>query len=141
MPNPIYFFICNLKLHNSVLYIGATQGPGRAAMPAPGNMAAWRAGLWTRMEKLVNKAHEVCEKIYHLEKILAKKKDPVSHACFLESFSENGRSIILNNFWKMTMEMLADAINRSAQGIPSHMTHKSDYLLIGGSSDKFCQFC
>ena len=82
------------------------------------------------MEKLVNKAHEVCEKIYHLEKILAKKKDPVSHACFLESFSENGRSIILNNFWKMAMEMLADAINRSAQGIPSPI-FSIDWRILG----------
>ena len=68
------------------------------------------------MEKLVNKTYEVCEKIYHLEKILAKKKDPVSHVCFLESFSENGRSVILNNFWKMAMDVFADAISGAAQG-------------------------
>ena len=85
-------------------------------MPAPGNMAAWRAGLWTRMEKIVNKMYETCERVFHLEKILAKKKDPVSHTCFLESFSENGRSIILNNFWKMAMETLADGIAKAAGG-------------------------
>eukprot|EP00112_Aurelia_sp_Birch-Aquarium-sp1_P024876 Seg803.12 transcript_id=Seg803.12/GoldUCD/mRNA.D3Y31 product="Conserved oligomeric Golgi complex subunit 5" protein_id=Seg803.12/GoldUCD/D3Y31 len=94
---------------------GSMQGPGRASMPAPGNAAVWRAGLWTRMEKLVNKTYGLCEKVYHLEKILAKKKDPVSHVYFLENFSEDGRSIILNNFWKMAMETLADGISKAAQ--------------------------
>lgn len=93
------------------------QGPGRTSMPAPGNAAVWRAGLWTRMEKLVNKTYGLCEKVYHLEKILAKKKDPVSHVYFLENFSEDGRSIILNNFWKMAMETLADGISKAAQGL------------------------
>ena len=103
--------------------VGSMQGPGRAAMPAPGNSAVWRAGLWTRMEKLVNKTYGLCEKVYHLEKILAKKKDPVSHMCFLENFSDDGRSIILNNFWKMAMETLADGISKAAQGLFIFRTH------------------
>ena len=94
------------------------------------------------MEKLVNKTYEICEKVYHLEKILAKKKDPVSHTCFLESFSENGRSIILNNFWKMATEMLADGISKAAQGMMIKRFHQffldvcftlgSDYMRWAG---------
>ncbi|XP_065066714.1 conserved oligomeric Golgi complex subunit 5-like isoform X2 [Rhopilema esculentum] len=90
-------------------------GPGRSTMPTTGSSAAWRAGLWTRMDKLVNKTYELCEKVYHLEKVLAKKKDPVSHSYFIENFSEDGRSIILNNFWTMAIETLGDGLSRAAQ--------------------------
>ena len=85
-------------------------------MPTTGSSAAWRAGLWTRMDKLVNKTYELCEKVYHLEKVLAKKKDPVSHSYFIENFSEDGRSIILNNFWTMAIETLGDGLSRAASG-------------------------
>eukprot|EP00794_Sanderia_malayensis_P006112 gene6112-6816_t len=94
---------------------GNMQGPGRSTMPTPGNTAAWRAGLWTKMETLMNKLYELCEKFFHLEKVLAKKKDPVSHICFLDMFSENSKSVILNNFWVMSMEVLADGFKKATQ--------------------------
>uniref|UniRef100_A0A3Q2HYN3 Conserved oligomeric Golgi complex subunit 5 n=1 Tax=Equus caballus TaxID=9796 RepID=A0A3Q2HYN3_HORSE len=59
-------------------------GPGRSTMPTPGNTAAFRASLWTNMEKLVDHICTVCGQVQHLQKILAKKRDPVSHICFIE---------------------------------------------------------
>lgn len=38
-------------------------GPGRAAMPAPGNTAAWRATLWTRMEQLMDSIFSACGQV------------------------------------------------------------------------------
>ncbi len=73
------------------------------------------------MEKLMNKVYELCEKVFHLEKILAKKKDPVSHICFLENFSQDGRSVILTNFWTMAMEEIADGFKKSSQGLICHL--------------------
>uniref|UniRef100_A0A8V0Y0Q5 Conserved oligomeric Golgi complex subunit 5 n=1 Tax=Gallus gallus TaxID=9031 RepID=A0A8V0Y0Q5_CHICK len=35
-------------------------GPGRAAMPTPGNTAAFRAALWTNMEKLMDQICAAC---------------------------------------------------------------------------------
>ncbi|KAG8508487.1 Conserved oligomeric Golgi complex subunit 5, partial [Galemys pyrenaicus] len=59
-------------------------GPGRSTMPTPGNTAAFRASLWTNMEKLVDHICTVCGQVQHLQKILTKKRDPVSHICFIE---------------------------------------------------------
>nr|XP_060484414.1 conserved oligomeric Golgi complex subunit 5 [Panthera onca] len=59
-------------------------GPGRSTMPTPGNTAAFRASLWTNMEKLVDHICTVCGQVQHLQKILAKKRDPVSHIWFIE---------------------------------------------------------
>nr|XP_037860765.1 conserved oligomeric Golgi complex subunit 5 [Chlorocebus sabaeus] len=59
-------------------------GPGRSTMPTPGNTAALRASLWTNMEKLMDHIYAVCRQVQHLQKVLAKKRDPVSHICFIE---------------------------------------------------------
>jgi len=40
-----------------------TGGPGRAAMPTPGNTAAWRATLWTRMEHLMDLIYSACGQV------------------------------------------------------------------------------
>lgn len=38
-------------------------GPGRAAMPTPGNTAAFRAALWTNMEKLMDQICAACGQV------------------------------------------------------------------------------
>lgn len=38
-------------------------GPGRAAMPTPGNTAAWRATLWTRLEQLMDSIFSTCGQV------------------------------------------------------------------------------
>ncbi|KAB0342542.1 hypothetical protein FD754_019468, partial [Muntiacus muntjak] len=38
-------------------------GPGRSTMPTPGNTAAFRASLWTNMEKLVDHIFTVCGQV------------------------------------------------------------------------------
>lgn len=37
--------------------------PGRALMPAPGNTAAFRASLWTSMEKVIDHIYSACSKV------------------------------------------------------------------------------
>uniref|UniRef100_M3ZGJ4 Conserved oligomeric Golgi complex subunit 5 n=1 Tax=Xiphophorus maculatus TaxID=8083 RepID=M3ZGJ4_XIPMA len=58
--------------------------PGRAVMPTPGNTAAFRAALWTNLEKLMDQICAACRQVQHLQKVLMKKRDPVSHVCFID---------------------------------------------------------
>nr|KAF6469171.1 component of oligomeric golgi complex 5 [Molossus molossus] len=81
-------------------------GPGRSTMPTPGNTAAFRASLWTNMEKLVDHICTVCGQVQHLQKILAKKRDPVSHICFIEEIVKDGQSEILYTFWNSVTQAL-----------------------------------
>ncbi|KAJ7407104.1 component of oligomeric golgi complex 5 [Willisornis vidua] len=82
-------------------------GPGRAAMPTPGNTAAFRAALWTNMEKLMDQIYSACGQVQHLQKVLTKKRDPVSHVCFIEEIVKDGQSDILYKFWTAVTQTLS----------------------------------
>ncbi|KAM7130595.1 conserved oligomeric Golgi complex subunit 5 isoform 2-T2 [Ciconia maguari] len=85
----------------------AKGGPGRAAMPTPGNTAAFRAALWTNMEKLMDQICAACGQVQHLQKVLSKKRDPVSHVCFIEEVVKDGQSDILYKFWTAVTQTLS----------------------------------
>uniref|UniRef100_A0A8C8ZWV8 Conserved oligomeric Golgi complex subunit 5 n=1 Tax=Prolemur simus TaxID=1328070 RepID=A0A8C8ZWV8_PROSS len=93
-------------------------GPGRSTMPTPGNTAAFRASLWTNMEKLMDLICSVCGQVQHLQKVLAKKRDPVSHICFIEEILKDGQPEIFYKFWNSVTEALPSqfhgTINTSA---------------------------
>ncbi|KAM8978315.1 conserved oligomeric Golgi complex subunit 5 isoform 2-T2 [Sarcophilus harrisii] len=82
-------------------------GPGRSTMPTPGNTAAFRAALWTNMEKLMDQICAACGQVQHLQKVLAKKRDPVSHICFIEEIVKDGQSEILYTFWNVVTDTLS----------------------------------
>uniref|UniRef100_A0A8C2DV10 Conserved oligomeric Golgi complex subunit 5 n=1 Tax=Cyprinus carpio TaxID=7962 RepID=A0A8C2DV10_CYPCA len=72
-----------------------TRGaPGRAVMPTPGNTAAFRAALWTNLEKLMDQICAACGQVQHLQKVLTKKRDPVSHVCFIDEIIKLNSSIL-----------------------------------------------
>ncbi|XP_048355438.1 conserved oligomeric Golgi complex subunit 5 isoform X1 [Sphaerodactylus townsendi] len=82
-------------------------GPGRAAMPTPGNTAAFRAALWTNMEKLMDQICAACGQVQHLQKVLSKKRDPVTHVCFIDELAKDGQTDILYTFWTAVTRTLA----------------------------------
>uniref|UniRef100_A0A287A8B1 Conserved oligomeric Golgi complex subunit 5 n=1 Tax=Sus scrofa TaxID=9823 RepID=A0A287A8B1_PIG len=88
-------------------------GPGRSTMPTPGNTAVFRASLWTNMEKLVDHIFTVCGQVQHLQKILAKKRDPVSHICFIEEIVKDGHSEILYTFWNSVTQALSSQFHKA----------------------------
>uniref|UniRef100_A0A8C6UG25 Conserved oligomeric Golgi complex subunit 5 n=1 Tax=Neogobius melanostomus TaxID=47308 RepID=A0A8C6UG25_9GOBI len=59
-------------------------GPGRAVLPTPGTTPQFRAALWTNLEKLMDQICAACRQVQHLQKVLIKKRDPVSHVCFID---------------------------------------------------------
>uniref|UniRef100_G1RBT1 Conserved oligomeric Golgi complex subunit 5 n=1 Tax=Nomascus leucogenys TaxID=61853 RepID=G1RBT1_NOMLE len=82
-------------------------GPGRSTMPTPGNTAALRASLWTNMEKLMDHIYAICGQVQHLQKVLAKKRDPVSHICFIEEIVKDGQPEIFYTFWNSVTQALS----------------------------------
>ncbi|XP_022783449.1 conserved oligomeric Golgi complex subunit 5-like isoform X1 [Stylophora pistillata] len=91
-----------------------TGGPGRAAMPTPGNTAAWRATLWTRLEQLMDSIYSACGQVHHLQKVLAKKRDPVTHVCFVEELLKDGKSCT-TSFWNSVTLILTEEFAQAAQ--------------------------
>ncbi|KAK8780869.1 hypothetical protein V5799_017800 [Amblyomma americanum] len=90
------------------------RGPGRAAMPVTGSSAAFRAALWTSMDRLVDSVCQACCQIQQLEQVLAKKKDPVTHVVFLQELQKSGHGDILRSFWLSLAEMLSDELAKAA---------------------------
>ncbi|XP_069765263.1 conserved oligomeric Golgi complex subunit 5 isoform X2 [Narcine bancroftii] len=82
------------------------RGPGRATMPTPGNTPAFRAALWTNMEKLMDQICAACGQVQHLQKVLTKKRDPVTHICFIDEIAKDSHTDILYAFWNSVTEML-----------------------------------
>ncbi|XP_041058301.1 conserved oligomeric Golgi complex subunit 5 isoform X4 [Carcharodon carcharias] len=83
-----------------------SRGPGRATMPTPGNTPAFRAALWTNMEKLMDQICAACGQVQHLQKVLTKKRDPVTHVCFIDEITKDSQADILYAFWNSVTEIL-----------------------------------
>uniref|UniRef100_A0A8C5V082 Conserved oligomeric Golgi complex subunit 5 n=1 Tax=Microcebus murinus TaxID=30608 RepID=A0A8C5V082_MICMU len=90
-------------------------GPGRSTMPTPGNTAAFRASLWTNMEKLMDLICSVCGQVQHLQKVLAKKRDPVSHICFIEEIIKDGQPEIFYTFWNSVTQALSSQFRTATE--------------------------
>ncbi|XP_069485244.1 conserved oligomeric Golgi complex subunit 5 [Ambystoma mexicanum] len=110
----------DIKVLTQPLQSATRGGPGRAAMPTPGNSASFRAALWTNMEKLMDQICAACVQVQHLQKVLIKKRDPVSHVCFIEEIAKDGQSDILYAFWNSVTQILSSHFQKA--------THASTFL-------------
>ncbi|KAL3853402.1 hypothetical protein ACJMK2_016944 [Sinanodonta woodiana] len=92
-------------------------GPGRAAMPVTGNTAQFRASLWTNMEKLMDSIYSTCAQVQHLQKVLVKKRDPVTHVCFIEELGkQQDKPVnIMVEFWEHVTKMLTAEFKEVAE--------------------------
>jgi hypothetical protein len=75
-------------------------GPGKASMPGPGNMAAFRATLWSNIDGLLDSLHAHMVKMFHLQRLLCKKVDPMTHQPYISSLSTP--SLVLHSWSKIT---------------------------------------
>ncbi|XP_040007214.1 conserved oligomeric Golgi complex subunit 5 isoform X2 [Xiphias gladius] len=89
--------------------------PGRAVLPTPGNTAAFRAALWTNLEKLMDQICASCRQVQHLQKVLMKKRDPVTHVCFIDEISKDGQPDILYTFWTDITNTLSEEFHRATE--------------------------
>ncbi|KAG7497670.1 conserved oligomeric Golgi complex subunit 5 [Solea senegalensis] len=89
--------------------------PGRAVLPTPGNTAAFRAALWTNLEKLMDQICAACRQVQHLQKVLMKKRDPVTHVCFIDEISKDGQPDILYTFWTDVTNTLSEEFHRATE--------------------------
>ncbi|KAI3367018.1 hypothetical protein L3Q82_009650, partial [Scortum barcoo] len=89
--------------------------PGRAVLPTPGNTAAFRAALWTNLEKLMDQICAACKQVQHLQKVLMKKRDPVTHVCFIDEIIKDGQPDILHTFWNDVTNTLSEEFHRATE--------------------------
>ncbi|XP_071540441.1 conserved oligomeric Golgi complex subunit 5 [Panulirus ornatus] len=90
-------------------------GPGKAIMPAPGQSVQFRASLWSNLEKLMDDIYHACVQTSHLHKVLAKKRDPVTHICFLEEVQRHSNSDLFTRVWQNVTHILSEEFAKAAQ--------------------------
>ncbi|XP_057373546.1 conserved oligomeric Golgi complex subunit 5-like [Daphnia carinata] len=93
---------------------GKFRGPGRVAMPVTGSSPAFRTALWANMERLMDQIFNSCAQVQHLQKVLAKKRDPVTHVCFLEELNQNRNTHLVQRFWTQVTGLLTQEFNKAA---------------------------
>ncbi|KAM8885049.1 conserved oligomeric Golgi complex subunit 5 isoform 1-T2 [Synchiropus picturatus] len=89
--------------------------PGRAMLPTPGGSAAFRAALWTNLEKLMDQICAACRQVQHLQKVLMKKRDPVTHVCFIDEIIKDGQPDILYTFWNDVTNSLSEQFHKATE--------------------------
>ncbi|MCO5562371.1 hypothetical protein L7F22_015997 [Adiantum nelumboides] len=65
----------------------SSLGPGgvqRSGTPQLGGSSKARESLWQRMGPCMDQLHVIVVAVWHLQRVLSKKRDPFSHAGFLE---------------------------------------------------------
>ncbi|CAG0914063.1 unnamed protein product [Notodromas monacha] len=103
---------------STVLKSGATpKQPGKSTMPTPGQAAAFRTTLWQNLEKLFDFVYQACARIHHLQKVLAKKRDPVTGIGFLEELSGSkiSNQSLIDIFWKDVTKLLSSEFLEASQ--------------------------
>jgi len=82
-------------------------GPGKASMPAPSNMAAFRATLWTNLDQVMELVQFTVSRVLQLQKLLAKKQDPNTHLPYISALAQDGYdiSLVAQSWTKLTKQI------------------------------------
>ena len=83
----------------------------RAGGAVPAGAAAQDA-LWQRLDAAMERVHGAALAVWHLQRVLAKKRDPVAHTLFLD---EVGTPVPFDRFWQALLRALTDQLARSYQ--------------------------
>ncbi|KAA8580431.1 hypothetical protein FQN60_005966 [Etheostoma spectabile] len=57
-----------------------------------------------------------CRQVQHLQKVLMKKRDPVTHVCFIDEIIKDGQPDILYTFWNDVTKTLSEEFHRATEG-------------------------
>nr|XP_002121988.1 conserved oligomeric Golgi complex subunit 5 [Ciona intestinalis] len=96
----------------------SNKGPGKAtgSIPTPGNSAQFRLRLWNNIEMLMDQISAACLQMIHLQKVLSKKRDPVTHLKFTDELVKGGGDVhFVKKFWEFLVQNLKKELSASAQ--------------------------
>ncbi|KAL4435870.1 hypothetical protein ABPG77_000632 [Micractinium sp. CCAP 211/92] len=86
---------------------GGARGGGAGAGGAP---AKAHDALWDKLGAALEHLQKSAIQLWHLQRVLAKKRDPLSHTLFLDVVApEEGDPLPLDRFWSRAIAALSDA--------------------------------
>ncbi|OAY57324.1 conserved oligomeric Golgi complex subunit 5 [Manihot esculenta] len=82
---------------------GGGYGPGGirgSGTPQIGGGARAREELWQRMGTCMDKLHSVVVAVWHLQRVLSKKRDPFTYVLLLDEVIKEGDSMLTDRVWE-----------------------------------------
>ncbi|XP_071714797.1 conserved oligomeric Golgi complex subunit 5-like [Rutidosis leptorrhynchoides] len=90
---------------------GGFGGPGgiqRSGTPQIGSGAKAKEALWQRMAACMDQLHSVVVAIWHLQRVLSKKRDPFTHVLLLDEVMQEGDPILTARVWEAIVKAFAN---------------------------------
>ncbi|XP_028792609.1 conserved oligomeric Golgi complex subunit 5-like [Neltuma alba] len=82
---------------------GGGFGPGGirgSGMPQIGGGAKAKDALWQRMGNCMDQLHSIVVAVWHLQRVLSKKRDPFTHVLLLDEVIKEGDPMLTNRVWE-----------------------------------------
>ncbi|XP_003739124.1 conserved oligomeric Golgi complex subunit 5 [Galendromus occidentalis] len=103
----------------------AGRAPGRVAL---GGGAAFRGNLWNAIENLTGAINAQLAQVAGLETVMAKRKDAISHATFLQIYSDEGKPGLVESLWEDLSAMLSEElVSASSQSTFVRQAFEGEY--------------
>lgn len=93
-------------LDPAALAAAGTRAAAAAAVGSGTTTARWRDEIWTRLSEVCDSIYRSVLAVWHLQRVLAKKRDPVTHQPFLEAAfpvsdnNDDDEELLTHRFWK-----------------------------------------
>ncbi|XP_051152031.1 conserved oligomeric Golgi complex subunit 5 [Andrographis paniculata] len=78
---------------------GGPGGVQRHGTPQIGGGAKAREALWQRMSGCMDQLHSMVLAIWHLQRVLSKKRDPFTHVLLLDEVMQEGDPMLTDRVW------------------------------------------
>ncbi|OVA16463.1 Conserved oligomeric Golgi complex subunit 5 [Macleaya cordata] len=89
---------------------GGNFGPGgiqRSGTPQIGGGGKAKEALWQRMNTCMDQMHSIVVAVWHLQRVLSKKRDPFTHVLLLDEVMQEGDPILTDRVWEALVKSFA----------------------------------
>ena len=118
---------------------GARRGSRGLVAPPSGAEHAWEDALWRRVDVAMETVQENDMAVWHLQRVLAKKRDPLTQTLFLDEVVGKTASTqaLCDRFWAVFAKGVSEHLSRThaAGGFVSRALQKGFPSLIGALED------
>ncbi|KAF3652263.1 putative ras-related protein RABB1c-like [Capsicum annuum] len=90
---------------------GGFGGPGgvqRSGTPQFGGSGKAKDALWQRMSGCMDQLHSVVVAVWHLQRVLSKKRDPFTHVLLLDEVMQEGDPMLTDRVWEALVKSFAN---------------------------------
>lgn len=92
-------------------------GPGgihRSGTPQIGAGSKAKDALWQRMVNCMDQLHSIIVAVWHLQRVLSKKRDPFTHVLFLDEVLQEGDPLLTERVWEALVKAFASQMKAAS---------------------------